>query len=377
MNSATLQRCVCVVIISMLAFIARYAPANESKPKSNSDISKIQSKAEMGYVREQIQLASAYFTGDGVPQDAVQAARWYERAAKAGEPVAENQIGYFYQVGIGVPVNLSRAAHWYQLAAASGLMEGEVNLAVVYLGGLGVPKNPEIAQQLLVEAFHKGSGTAAAYLGEMYYFGFGVPTNAATAESWYESGVKLHDPLAEFRLGSLYYGWQDHAEDLHRALELLRASSDQGYLPATHSLAMLLINHPDLNKSTNAVQLLETSANAGNWRSSVALGILKRDGRFVAQDRKAAYFHFQVATRQGGHEAAELVAHDIKALKNVLSADTQHEAEAEADAWYAQHYMPLLYIIKKRGKHDRPRDLAVIAAPAGSFAGGLIPLGTS
>jgi TPR repeat protein len=211
----------------------------------------------------------------------------------------------------------------------------------------------------------------------MYYFGFGVQANSATAESWYEAGVKLHDPLAEFRLGSLYSGWQGHAEDLHRSLELLRMSSDQGYLPSTHSLAMLLINHPEINNSTNAVELLETSSNAGNWRSSVALGILNREGKFVAKDKKAAYFHFQVATRQGGHEASELVANDVKALKSTLSADAQHEAEVDADAWYAQHHLPLLYIIKKRGKHDRPRDLAVIAAPAGSFAGGLIPIGAS
>jgi uncharacterized protein len=377
MSGIALQRCVRVVIALMLAFITRYAPADESRSRSGNDISKIKAKAEMGFAHEQMQLAFAYFTGDGVPQDAVQAARWYEMAAKAGDPVAENQIGYFNQTGIGVPVNLPRAAHWYQLAAASGLMEGEVNLAVAYLGGVGVPKDVQTARTLLEKAFHKGSGRAAAYLGEVYYFGYGVPADRTTAESWYEAGVKMHDALAGFRLGALYSGWEEHITDLHHAVELLRMSSDQGFLLSTHALAMILINHPELNKSTNAVHLLETCANAGNWKSSIALGILNRDGRFVAQDKKTAYFYFQSAARQGGNEAAALVAHDVASLKKTLRAEQQRDAEADADTWSAQHHELLLYIIKKHGKHDRPRDLAIIVAPAGSFAGGLIPIGAS
>jgi uncharacterized protein len=377
MTGTALRNGATVILLMMVALVAKAAGADDVMSKAQSRISQLRVKAEEGFVAQQVELALAYFAGDGVPQDAAQSALWYEKAAKAGDAAAQNQIGYFYQVGIGVPANPARAAHWYQLAAASGLPEGAVNLAILHLAGTGVEKNADTAQQLLMGAFHKGSGRAAAYLGDMYYFGISVPKNSATAESWYESGVKLHDALAEYRLAGFYAGFAGPVLDLHHAQDLLQMSVDQGYLPSVHTLAMLLINHPELNKSTNAVQLLETAANSGNWRSSVALGILSRDGKFTSPDKKAAYYHFQVASRQGGQEATQLLAHDVRELEKVLSPEVQSQVRSDADTWYAQHHVALLYVIKPKGKHDSSRNLAVIAASPGSFAGGLVSLGPS
>src|SRR5580658_1827156 len=80
--------------------------------QSSSDVLKVkrlQIKAEQGSVREEAELAAAYFTGNGVAKDLSQAARWYEKAAEGGDPLAQVQIGYFYQAGIGMPVDLVQA----------------------------------------------------------------------------------------------------------------------------------------------------------------------------------------------------------------------------------------------------------------------------
>src|SRR5580704_11384471 len=150
------------------------------------DIPKIQSEAERGSIQEQIELAAAYFVGRGVNQDEKLAAYWYEKAANAGDPAAENQIGYFYEVGIGVPKDLARAVLWYERAAASGLVKAKVNLGVVYLFGLGVRKDEGLAAQLFKEAVKKGSGLGACYLGDMYYLGAGAQIDKGEAEHWYE-----------------------------------------------------------------------------------------------------------------------------------------------------------------------------------------------
>jgi TPR repeat protein len=155
---------------------------------------------------------------------------------------------------------------------------------------------------LLTQAFQAGNATAATYLGVLYFFGAGVKEDKVAAERWFESALKLHDPLAAFNLGSLYSVETDHPHDIPKAAELLRQAVDAGYVPAMHSLGLLLVNHPELSQNPQQSHaLLEAAANAGSWKSSVALAVLARDGRGVPVDPKAAYFHFRIATLQGGH----------------------------------------------------------------------------
>jgi hypothetical protein len=265
------------------------------------DIPEVQARAQRGSIRQQIELGAAYFTGRGVEQSDRLAAYWYEKAANAGDPYAQKQIGFFYQAGIGVPRDPVRAVKWFQRAAAGGLASAKTDLGVAYVWGIGVPKDPEMVAQLFREALAKGDGSGGFSLGDMYYFGVGVEKNPATARHWYELGARLHDPLAEFRLGSMIA--QDHPQPrkLKRAAELLRASAAGGYVPAKHRLGVLLIDHPELSRSADeALVVLGDAANAGTWQASVLLGILARDGTGRPADPAAAYFHFRVAALQGG-----------------------------------------------------------------------------
>src|SRR5579862_4060822 len=76
---------------------------------ADPDIPQTQAGMRRVSVKDAIQYGAAYLAGRGRPQDLAQAAYWYERAANAGDPLAQNEIGYFYQVGIGVPKDLQRA----------------------------------------------------------------------------------------------------------------------------------------------------------------------------------------------------------------------------------------------------------------------------
>jgi uncharacterized protein len=349
-----------------------------ASPLPAQKISQLKAGAERGLVQQEIELARAYFIGDGVPQDAGEAAHWYEMAAEAGHVGAQNEIGYFYETGTGVPVSMERSAHWFQLAAASGSAQGSLNLGVAYLTGRGVPKDDAMAATFITEAYHRGSGIAASYLGDMYYFGIGEPQNRATAEAWYEAGLKRHDAMAAYRLGSLYSVAEDHVHDYHKAAELLRTSAEGGYALAMHSLGFLLVNYPKLAKSPHEAQpWLEEAANAGNWRSSIVLGILSRDGKGVAADNKTGYFHFLVASLQRGPQAQAIVAKDLKNIGGKLSTDDQAELTSTADTWAAQHRRPLLYIDRREKDRSPFPSVAIAAASPGSFAGQLLPLTSS
>jgi TPR repeat protein len=341
---------------------------------ADADLPEIQAAAEHGHVRDQIVLGNAYLSGRGVQQDLKKAAYWYEKAAGAGDPTAQNEIGYFYQVGLGVHPDPARSVHWFQLAASSGFVDAKVNLAVAYLWGNGVHKNEGLAEQLIREAIDKGSGVAATYLGEMYYFGIGVKQDQAAAEPWYEKGVKLHNSLALYRLGVILSRPADHPRDLQRSALLMREAVAAGFVPAMHGLGMLLVNHPELTTSTDdPLSLLNQAATDGTWKSSVVLGILSRDGRLVPQDDKDAYFHFQVAHLQGGDEANALVGYDLKKLELKLSKEQRAQLDKDASSWVQKHNVSLEIVY---GNSDHPSRFPAFALSSASpdvHAVGLVP----
>ena len=300
---------------------------------------KLQAQAKHGVVSSQIELAGLYLTGNGIPQDAKLAAFWFEKAAQSGNGDAENYMGYLYQSGTGVPKDLTRAFHWYQLAAASGSASGRLNLGLLYLMGSGIPQDLPLATQLLEESARKGNGTAAAYLGQIFYFGLGGSRDLAAAEKWLRVGANRHDPIANYDLGSLYSVATDHAHDFAKAAELLRCSAQSGYTPAMHSLGLLLVQHPELKQNPEeAVTWLGLAMNSGQWKSTVLLGILARDGRGTPADSRSALYHFEIAALQGGQEAEHQVSSEINRLNFVMNSDAREATASEAQAWYANHH---------------------------------------
>jgi TPR repeat protein len=361
------------VHLAASAFFLVISSAAFSAFGSDANIPQLQAAADKGLVPKQLELAAAYFTGSGVPQDAKMAAHWYEKAAESGDPEAENEIAFLYQTGTGVSADLARALHWYQLSAASGFLKAKVNMGVLYVWGIGVPKDELLAAQLFREAVAKGSGAAASYLGDMCYFGMGMKQDMAAAESWYAAGARLRDPLAAYNLASLFSVNRDHVHDLPKAVALLRISVTAGYVPAMHSLGLILINHPQLAKSsTEGGALLEAASEAGSWRSSVVLGALARDGKAGHPDTEGAYYDFQLAVLQGGDEARRLVANDLTVLSGRLSAEQATLLSSKADAWSRQHPMALSFVYQRGEKSNFFPSLARSVPDEGVHAGHLI-----
>ena len=74
--------------------------------------------AEKNDAEAQRNIGVMYQQGLGVPQDAVQAATWYRRAAEGGYAPAQYRMGLAYQSGAGVKLDKVRAHAWFNLAAA-------------------------------------------------------------------------------------------------------------------------------------------------------------------------------------------------------------------------------------------------------------------
>jgi TPR repeat protein len=97
--------------------------------------------AERGDAETQFNLGFMYSTGKGVPENDIEAVKWYRLAAEQGAARAQYNLGVMYEKGKGVPSNGIEAVKWYRLAAKQGLTQAQYNLGNMYYYGNGVTTN--------------------------------------------------------------------------------------------------------------------------------------------------------------------------------------------------------------------------------------------
>ncbi len=113
----------------------------------STDVKKLIQLANQGDVEAQYFLGVAYDLGvEGVPQDDVQAVKWYRLAADQGYAEAQSKLGLMYQRGQGVPQDYVQAHMWFNLASAQGSKSGKSNRDLV--AGKMSPQQIAQAQEL-------------------------------------------------------------------------------------------------------------------------------------------------------------------------------------------------------------------------------------
>jgi TPR repeat protein len=86
-------------------------------PTSLEDLRKA---AVEGDANAQFKLGARYATGEDVPQDYVEAVRWFQPAAEQGHVIAQATLGEYYWEGRGVAKDINKAYFWSILARAQG-----------------------------------------------------------------------------------------------------------------------------------------------------------------------------------------------------------------------------------------------------------------
>ena len=82
-----------------------------------------------------------YAKGEGVEEDAEQAAYWIHKAAEQGHVGAQVSLGVCYHDGDSVERDEKQAAHWFRKAAEQGIAHAQFSLGVCYYYGIGVEKD--------------------------------------------------------------------------------------------------------------------------------------------------------------------------------------------------------------------------------------------
>jgi len=87
---------------------------------TTTDIETIRRDADEGDAEAQYQLFLEYSLAEGdVPKDAREAAKWCRRAAENGHSQAQFCLGQLYRDTNGVPQNYLEAHKWFNLAAVA------------------------------------------------------------------------------------------------------------------------------------------------------------------------------------------------------------------------------------------------------------------
>ena len=106
-----------------------------------SSVEVLLSCATTGDELAQFSLGLMYDSGLGVPEDDVEAVRWYRLAAEQGDAGAQNNLGFQYAKGYGVPEDDAEAVRWYRSAAEQGDAMAQYNLGLHYANGYGVSED--------------------------------------------------------------------------------------------------------------------------------------------------------------------------------------------------------------------------------------------
>jgi TPR repeat protein len=72
-----------------------------------------------------------YESGNGVPQDDVEAVRWYRLASEQGDSFAQVNLGNSYYTGKGVPQDNLSGLMWWAIAGAQGVQDANTNVDIL------------------------------------------------------------------------------------------------------------------------------------------------------------------------------------------------------------------------------------------------------
>lgn len=126
-------------------------------------------------------------------------------STESESPEDKYQLGMRHEKGIAVPQDYLEAARWYRLSAMQGYSEAQYKLCEMSERGQGLPQDYQEALRWCGLAADQGHGGAMFMLGRLYHTAHGVAQDFVRAHMWYNlataygyhEGKKWRDRLAE------------------------------------------------------------------------------------------------------------------------------------------------------------------------------------
>eukprot|EP00729_Bicosta_minor_P011824 gene11824-biopygen25110 len=235
----------------------------------------------------QSNLGCLYLNGKGVEQDHVEAAKWFQKAAEAGNAMAQFNLGILYHTGKGVEQDHVEAAKWYRKAAKAGLTEAQHNLGIMHAHGKGVEQDHVEAVTWSRKAAEAGLTEAQHNLGAMYRYGEGVEQDHVEAAKWYRKAAEAGYAMAQYNLALMHAKGQGVEQDFCEALTWMQLAAEQGYENSLKALDALQQHNliPTPPPSTAVTTILLTSAKAVKYNNKTGRVIAPTEGAAIKPGR--------------------------------------------------------------------------------------------
>lgn len=133
--------------------------------------------ADQGSVIAYRRLGELYLNGKGAPRNAVEAARWFRRAAEKDDFPATAELGGMYQRGEGVLPDWKEAHRLLKKAAEAGDAYAMREFAFMVLDGRGQPASIQEALRWYGKAAEAGQPEAANMAGTINEYYLRPPTS--------------------------------------------------------------------------------------------------------------------------------------------------------------------------------------------------------
>jgi len=157
---------------------------------------KLRSAALGGNAAAAYEIGVRYAEGHGVAANAEESARWYERAASKGVPMAQFRYAAMLEKGHGVRKDLSQAKRLYLAAASKGNAKSMHNLAVLYAEGVEGKPDYAAAAQWFRKAAEHGVADSQYNLGVLAARGLGTTKSMSDAYKWFALAAAQGDKEA-------------------------------------------------------------------------------------------------------------------------------------------------------------------------------------
>lgn len=229
------------------------------------------------------------------------AARRFEAAARAGDRVAQNNLGVMYLRGRGVAKDYGRARELFLASAEQGLEGAKFNLGIMALRGYGGPVNHAEALRWFRASAEGGDREAQFFLGLMYFKGQGVDADRVQARGWFLHAAEGGLPAAQFNLAMLLLdGREPGGPRDAQARRWLEAAAAQDHEGARLQLAKLDLTAVDDSESTaRALASLRELAHAGEPEAQMHYGLMLVFGHGGTSDPEEGRFWLRQSALQG------------------------------------------------------------------------------
>jgi TPR repeat protein len=192
--------------------------------------------AVAGQSKAQARLGAMLLEGRGGPADRLNGETWLRRAVLGGAPEAALRLGAIYiQDHNGV-----EAVRWYELAAQAGEAQAQAALAGLYLSGQGVVRDHQTAKFWLLRAAEAEHPGAMYGLGVLHAGGYDIVPDAAQARHWLAEAANRDHPLAALVLARFFLHGVGGAVDVAAARRSYARAIQLGASGAAAELARCL-----------------------------------------------------------------------------------------------------------------------------------------